>query len=104
MVYRLLMTTVVIGMAGVAVGMMDSTFKHYYRKYADYEDMKNTGVQEVTFVGEPKERRTKKAASIGARASTASIARKPSIPEMELSRLNSRRLDKIPRIGIRPTF
>ena len=38
------MTTVVIGMAGVAVGMMDSTFKHYYRKY-DYEDMKNTGVQ-----------------------------------------------------------
>ena len=42
MVYRLLMTTVVIGMAGVAVGMMDSTFKHYYRKYADYEDMKNT--------------------------------------------------------------
>lgn len=52
MVYRLLMTTVVIGMVGVAVGMMDSTFKHYYRKYADYEDMKNTGVQEVTFVGE----------------------------------------------------
>ena len=52
MVYRLLMTTVVIGMAGVAVGMMDSTFKHYYHKYAEFEDMKNTGVQEVTFVGE----------------------------------------------------
>ena len=52
MVYRLLMTTVIIGMAGVAVGMMDSTFKHYYRKYADYDDMKNIGVQEVTFVGE----------------------------------------------------
>lgn len=52
MVYRLLMTTMVIGVAGVALGMMDSTFKHYYRKYADYEDMKNTGVQEVTFVGE----------------------------------------------------
>ena len=50
--YRLLMTTVVIGMAGVAVGMMDSTFKHYYRKYADFEDMKTTSVQEVTFVGE----------------------------------------------------
>ena len=44
------MTTVVIGMAGVAVGMMDSTFKHYYRKYADYEDMKNHGVQEVTLL------------------------------------------------------
>ena len=52
MVYRLLMTTVVIGMASVAVGMMDSTFKHYYRKYADFEDMKTTSVQEVTFVGE----------------------------------------------------
>tara|TARA_B100000683_G_C12426056_1_gene529798 strand:+ start:76 stop:231 length:156 start_codon:yes stop_codon:yes gene_type:complete len=46
------MTTVVIGMAGVAVGMMDSTFKHYYRKYAEFEDMKTTSVQEVTFVGE----------------------------------------------------
>jgi hypothetical protein len=52
MVYRLLMTTVVIGLAGVAIGMADSTFKHYYRRYADFEDMKNTGVQEVTFVGE----------------------------------------------------
>ena len=52
MVYRLLMTTVVIGMAGVAVGMMDSTFKHYYRKYSDFEDMKTTSVQELTFVGE----------------------------------------------------
>ena len=52
MVYRLLMTTVVIGMAGVAVGMMDSTFKHYYRKYEEFEDMKTTSVQEVTFVGE----------------------------------------------------
>jgi len=48
----MMMTTLVIGFAGVAVGMMDSTFKHYYKKYADFEDLKNTGVQEVTFVGE----------------------------------------------------
>lgn len=47
-----MMTTLVVGLAGVAVGMMDSTFKHYYSKYAEYEDMKNTGIQEVTFVGE----------------------------------------------------
>jgi len=52
MVYRLLMTTMVVGLAGIAVGMMDSTFKHYYRRYAEFEDMKNTGVQEVTFVSE----------------------------------------------------
>ena len=52
MVYRLMMTTLVVGLAGVAVGMMDSTFKHYYSKYAEYADMKNTGIQEVTFVGE----------------------------------------------------
>jgi len=52
MIYRMMMTTLVIGFAGVAVGMMDSTFKHYYKKYADFEDLKNTGVQEVTFVGE----------------------------------------------------
>ena len=52
MVYRLLMTTMVVGLAGIAVRMMDSTFKHYYRRYAEFEDMKNTGVQEVTFVSE----------------------------------------------------
>ena len=52
MIYRMLMTTAVVGIAGVAVGMMDSPFKHYYKKYAEFEDMKNTGIQEVTFVGE----------------------------------------------------
>lgn len=52
MIYRMMITTAVVGLAGIAVGMMDSTFKHYYKKYADFEDMKNTGVQEVTFVGE----------------------------------------------------
>tara|TARA_B110001452_G_scaffold201511_1_gene171595 strand:+ start:809 stop:982 length:174 start_codon:yes stop_codon:yes gene_type:complete len=52
MIYRMMITTTVIGLAGIAIGMMDSTFKHYYRKHADFEDMKNTGVQEVTFVGE----------------------------------------------------
>lgn len=52
MIYRLMMTTAVLGMAGIAVGMMDSTFKHYYRKYAEFEDMKGVGIQEVTFVGE----------------------------------------------------
>ncbi len=52
MIYRMMITTAVVGLAGVAIGMMDSTFKHYYRKHADFEDMKNTGVQEVTFVGE----------------------------------------------------
>ena len=52
MIYRLMMTTMIVGLAGVAVGMMDSTFKHYYRKYAEFEDMKTLGVQEVTFVGE----------------------------------------------------
>ena len=52
MIYRLMMTTAVLGMAGIAVGMMDSTFKHYYCKYAEFEDMKGVGIQEVTFVGE----------------------------------------------------
>ena len=52
MIYRMMITTAVVGLAGIAVGMMDSTFKHYYKKYADFEDLKNTGVQEVTFVGE----------------------------------------------------
>lgn len=52
MIYRMMITTAVVGLAGIAVGMMDSTFKHYYKKYADFEDLKNMGIQEVTFVGE----------------------------------------------------
>jgi len=52
MIYRMMITTAVVGLAGIAVGMMDSTFKHYYKKYADFEDLTNTGIQEVTFVGE----------------------------------------------------
>ena len=52
MIYRMMITTAVVGLAGVAIGTMDSTFKHYYKKYADFEDLTNTGIQEVTFVGE----------------------------------------------------
>jgi hypothetical protein len=52
MVYRLIMTTLAVGAAFAAFGMAESTFKHYYKKYADFEDMKHTGVQEVTFVGD----------------------------------------------------
>jgi len=52
MIYRMIMASVALGMAGVAVGMATSTFNHYYRKHADFEDLKLTGVQEVTFVGD----------------------------------------------------
>ena len=52
MVYRLMITTLAVGAAFAAFGMAESTFKHYYKKYADFEDMKHTGVQEVTFVGD----------------------------------------------------
>ena len=51
MIYRMMMTSIALGMAGIAAGMATSTFNHYYRKHADFEDLKLTGVQEVTFVG-----------------------------------------------------
>jgi hypothetical protein len=52
MIQKLMVGTIVFGLAGLTAGMATSTFNHYYRKYADFEDLKLTGVQEVTFVGD----------------------------------------------------
>ena len=55
MIYRMMITTAVVGLAGVAIGVAVSTYKHYYEKYADLEDMKNIGIQEVVLVSETTE-------------------------------------------------
>ena len=44
--------TMIFGIAGLTAGMAESTFRHYYQKHADFEDMKNTGVQEVVLVND----------------------------------------------------
>ncbi|MBT5594297.1 MAG: hypothetical protein HOJ60_02045 [Euryarchaeota archaeon] len=46
---------VIIGIGSMAAGVAVSTFKHYYEKYADLEDMKNVGIQEVVLVSETTE-------------------------------------------------
>ena len=48
----MLIGSLIVGAVGVAVGMADSTFRHYYRKHAEFEDMKNVGIQEVVLVND----------------------------------------------------
>lgn len=52
MIQKMMLQTIALGLFGLTAGMTVSTFKHYYEKYADFEDLKMTGVQEVTFVGD----------------------------------------------------
>ena len=46
------MKMIVIGISSVAAGVAVSTFKHYYQKYADIDDLKNIGIQDVAVVSE----------------------------------------------------
>jgi Tfp pilus assembly major pilin PilA len=48
----MMMNMIVIGISSVAAGVAVSTFKHYYEKYAEIDDMKNIGIQEVVLVAE----------------------------------------------------
>ncbi len=55
MIQNTLMSMIGIGITSVVAGVAISTYKHYYAKYADLEDMKNIGVQEVVLVSETTE-------------------------------------------------
>jgi hypothetical protein len=44
-----------IGVTAMVAGVAVSTYKHYYERYADLEDLKNIGVQEVVLVSETTE-------------------------------------------------
>jgi|TARA_B110000902_G_scaffold151866_1_gene174489 Tfp pilus assembly major pilin PilA len=52
MIQNMMINMVVVGISAVAAGIAISTYKHYYTKYAELEDMKNIGVQEVVLVSE----------------------------------------------------
>lgn len=52
MIGRLFATTVAVGAAAIVVGITDSTFRHYFRKHAEFEDMKTNTIQEVVVVTE----------------------------------------------------
>jgi len=49
---NLLLETIVLGTAGIMVGMAHSTFRHYYHKYADIEDLKTYTIQDVNLISE----------------------------------------------------
>ena len=55
MIQNTLLSMVGIGVTSVLAGVAVSTYKHYYEKYADLEDMKNIGIQEVVLVTETTE-------------------------------------------------
>lgn len=52
MIARLFATTVAVGAAAIVIGIADSTFRHYYRKHAEFEDLKTNTIQEVVVVTE----------------------------------------------------
>ena len=52
MIQNMMMRMIVIGISSVAAGVAVSTFKHYYQKYADIDDLKNIGIQDVAVVSE----------------------------------------------------
>jgi len=53
MITRMLTTSVVMITCGFLVGVAHSSYRHYYRRYADAEDLCQTGpVQEVHIVGD----------------------------------------------------
>ena len=52
MIQNMMMNMIVVGISSVAVGVAVSTYRHYYQKYAEIDDMKNIGIQEVVLVTE----------------------------------------------------
>ena len=52
MIGRLFAATIAAGTVGLMLGVASSTFRHYYRKHADFEDLKNDSIQEVVIVTE----------------------------------------------------
>lgn len=52
MIGRLFAATIAAGTVGLMLGVAHSTFRHYYRKHAEFEDLKNDSIQEVVIVSE----------------------------------------------------
>lgn len=52
MIGRLFAATIAAGTVGLMLGVAHSTFRHYYRKHAEFEDLKNDSIQEVVVVTE----------------------------------------------------
>ena len=52
MIGRLFATTVAVGAAAIMIGITESTFRHYFRKHAEFEDLKTNTIQEVVVVTE----------------------------------------------------
>ena len=55
MIQNMMINMLAIGVVSVTAGIAVSTYKHYYEKYADLEDLKNIGIQNVVLVSETTE-------------------------------------------------
>lgn len=55
MIGLMMRTTLVVGAAAYAAGVMHSSWRHYFHRYTSEEDRMNIGlVQEVKVIQEPK--------------------------------------------------
>jgi hypothetical protein len=60
MIGLMMRTTFVVGAMAYAVGVAESSWRHYFRRYTAEEDRLTTGlVQEVRIVDEPKEKKSR---------------------------------------------
>ena len=52
MIGRMLILSVSVAMTGFAVGVTQSSFKHYYKRFAENEDLNNGTVTQVAIVAD----------------------------------------------------
>ncbi len=52
MIGRLFAVTIAAGTVGLMAGVFHSTFRHYFRKHAEFDDLKTNTIQEVVVVTE----------------------------------------------------
>ena len=49
--------TILALVGGTVLGMVDSSFRHYYKRYADLEDLRQKGsIQEVIIIEDEREK------------------------------------------------
>jgi|TARA_B100000683_G_C12475170_1_gene549246 uncharacterized protein YgfB (UPF0149 family) len=60
MIGLMMRTTLVVGAMAYAVGVAESSWRHYFHRYTNEEDRMTTGlVQEVKIIEEPKAKKSR---------------------------------------------
>jgi len=60
MIGLMMRTTIIVGVVAYATGVVESSWRHYFRRYTNEEDRLTPGlVQEVKIIEEPKAKKTR---------------------------------------------